>query len=472
MQWFSVIPQTLIKDGTYYRIFTERYLWTLGGSFRNVHFCINTDCIESFRERFPYVFNDADINYDFISCDNDAIKSTKELTIHTPLELYTYDSHATIEKLYKNGSALSLSNLMEECDGVVFKYNLDNIRLTIAEKCTKYIDLTSVIRTLKVRRDLIFQFEILIHRIASIEELKCSLASSLVAEAIELFPLVFSEEYDIVDCPVEDKEIDKEEERVNTNSINLIANQINEKLQGHTLFKADFKQNFLKFSFLNKMGERRILSILLCGDSGIGKTEFAKIASEVMFPEDTLVKINFGNYSTEGVLNSLIGSPTGYVGSEEGGELINKIITSKSRIILIDEFEKATPSVFNFFYELLEDGKFTDRHGIEHDLNGYVIVFTSNMTEKQYIRHIPDSLKSRFDMVYNFEDLPTEDKRKYIDSTTARLVVKLKQEFKIEVDIITITPQLDELIKYKNLRDMKRKIEDIVFGEFLKHYED
>ena len=84
--------------------------------------------------------------------------------------------------------------------------------------------------------------------------------------------------------------------------------------------------------------------------------------SQVIFPGEPLIKINFGNYSTEGVLNSLIGSPLGYIGSEEGGELINKIDTSKSKVILIDEFEKATPSVYNFFYELLEDGVFTDRN--------------------------------------------------------------------------------------------------------------
>ena len=78
--------------------------------------------------------------------------------------------------------------------------------------------------------------------------------------------------------------------------------------------------------------------------------------------------------------------------------LINKIKNSNSKIILIDEFEKATPSVYNFFYELLEDGMFTDRHGVAHNLDGYIIIFTSNMTEKQYQKHIPDSLKSRFDM--------------------------------------------------------------------------
>lgn len=177
---------------------------------------------------------------------------------------------------------------------------------------------------------------------------------------------------------------------------------------------------------LNELGERKILSIFICGKSGIGKTEFAKILSKNMYPNESLIKINFGNYSTEGVLNSLIGSPLGHVGSEEGGELINKINTSRSKVILIDEFEKANPSVYNFFYELLEDGKFTDRHGIEHDLDGYIIVFTSNINKGQYANFIPDSLKSRFDMVYEFGEIKESEKRLFIDRTAESLISRLK----------------------------------------------
>jgi len=275
------------------------------------------------------------------------------IEIHMPLDLYVYKNQATIKKLYKDGNAISLANLVEECESIIFKYSLENIGCTIAEKGIRYIDLSSIIKTLKLRRDLTFQFEILIHHIASANNVKYSLESGLVTEIIELFPLVFGEEQNIDDC-VDEAEISGEEpQRVDVDKVNLLVEQISEKLKGHIAFKDDFKHNLLKFTFLNKMNERKILSILLCGDSGIGKTEFAKIASSVIYPDEPLIKINFGNYSTEGVLNSLIGSPLGYYGSEEGGELINKIGTSKSKIILIDEFEKATPSVFNFFYRTI-----------------------------------------------------------------------------------------------------------------------
>lgn len=99
---------------------------------------------------------------------------------------------------------------------------------------------------------------------------------------------------------------------------------------------------------LQKLSVRKIFSVFLIGESGIGKTEFAKVLSKELYPNEELIKINFGNYSTEGVLNSLIGSPLGYIGSDEGEELITKLQNSRSKIILIDEFKKATHSVFNF----------------------------------------------------------------------------------------------------------------------------
>lgn len=216
------------------------------------------------------------------------------------------------------------------------------------------------------------------------------------------------------------------------------------------------------------MGERKIFSIFLTGKSGIGKTEFAKMLSETIYPSEKLIKINFGNYSNEGVLNSLIGSPLGYLGSQEGGELINKMKISKSKIILIDEFEKATPSVFHFFYELLEDGKFTDRHGVEHNMDGYIIIFTSNMSRKKYINDVPNPLKSRFDMVYCFVDLPKEEKKKFAIEIAQKLIEKIYKNTKIEIVFNSIENELYQLSEDNNLRSIKRKVEDVVIREYYK----
>lgn len=159
------------------------------------------------------------------------------------------------------------------------------------------------------------------------------------------------------------------------------------------------------------MKRKKIFSILLCGKSGIGKTEVGRILQKAMYPEEPPIKINFGNYSGKGSLWSLIGSPKGYMGSETGGELTNKITNSKSKIIIIDELDKADATIFNFFYEMLEDGQYTDLVGKVVDLDGYIVIFTANLDSSNFQEMIPEPLFSRFDMTYEFQQLTTEDKK-------------------------------------------------------------
>ena len=252
------------------------------------------------------------------------------------------------------------------------------------------------------------------------------------------------------------------------------SNKIQEavsNLIGHDLFKEDFVQKYKNFILLERIGVRKIFSVFLIGESGIGKTEFAKILSKSLYPDEELIKINFGNYSTEGVLNSLIGSPLGYVGSDEGGELIRKINSTKSKIILIDEFEKATPAVFNFFYELLEDGKFTDRRGVAHNLNSYTIVFTSNMTSQYYLQHLPASLRSRFDLLSDFQIPNLDEKRLFIQEQADSLVDKLNA---IKNTTYEISDELMRKIlnfsEENNLRHIKRLVQDAIAEDFRRKY--
>ena len=454
----------IVKDGVFYQVFTERYLYTLIDTFDDIHFCINYDYLDTFQQRFPYFFNENNINFYFH--EEETANNKTKIELHNNLPLYLYDNSTILKKIIPDNKLISLSNLIDECEGISFKYNIDRIFYTLEQEKIEYVDISSVVKTLKVRRDLTFLFEILIHQIMKLESLNLTLETSLYADILELFPLIFGETIKLEENETIEETISVKSTALDITLLNSQFEKINASLKGHSLFKQDFKQNLMKFAFLNKIGERKILSVLLCGDSGIGKTEFAKIVSNTLFPDEDLIKINFGNYSSEGVLNSLIGSPLGYIGSEEGGELINKIATSKSKVILIDEFERATPSVYNFFYELLEDGIFTDRHGVAHDLNEYIIVFTSNMTQSQYQKHIPNSLKSRFDMVYYFIDLPVDEKIKYISNTANKLISRLNQEFKTNLLYENIESKLNNLVGYNNLRDIKRKIEDIVFNEF------
>ena len=160
-----------------------------------------------------------------------------------------------------------------------------------------------------------------------------------------------------------------------------------------------------------------------CTTSGVGKTETALILSDLLAPGQPLPKINFGNYSSKDSLDSLIGSPRGYIGSKEG-ELTLKIEASESGAVLIDEFEKANPAVWSFFLDLLESGHFTDSQDAMHDLDGYAIVFTSNAPIEEVREKFPPELLSRFSLKARFAPLSTEDKqafvRRYIENVATK----------------------------------------------------
>lgn len=189
-----------------------------------------------------------------------------------------------------------------------------------------------------------------------------------------------------------------------------LLDQFANNLIGQDNFKDDFRKQVEIFRLFNSIGEQPILSLFLIGPSGVGKTETARILSKLLAPGEPLPKINFGNYSSKDSLNSLIGSPRGYMGSEEG-ELTMKIERSNSGVILIDEFEKGDSAVWSFFLDLLENGKFTDSQGEEHDLNGYTIVFTSNTPRADVREKFPPELLSRLNLKVDFAPLSDKEKK-------------------------------------------------------------
>ncbi|EAG7656078.1 ATP-dependent Clp protease ATP-binding subunit, partial [Listeria monocytogenes] len=183
--------------------------------------------------------------------------------------------------------------------------------------------------------------------------------------------------------------------------IKKLTTKISESLIGHDRFKEDLLELFLEFKMFNAIKENKVFSIFIMGDSGVGKTEVAKLLHKYLMGNKQVAKINFGNYSSQGALNSLIGSPRGYIGSENG-ELFDKIENSNVGVILIDEFEKATPEVFNYFLEILESGVATSMLGEEIELSGYIFIFTSNVSVSDYEKVFSPELRSRFNYVSSF----------------------------------------------------------------------
>ena len=243
--------------------------------------------------------------------------------------------------------------------------------------------------------------------------------------------------------------------------LDLFFSNFDARLYGHGRFKEEFKELVTSFRVFNKLGEHKILSLFLMGDSGIGKTEVARTIHKALGSQAKLAKINFGNYSSHDALNSLIGSPLGYIGSD-GGELLKRVNESDIGLILIDEFEKADNAVFNYFLDVLENGKIVNSQADEYDVNGYIIVFTSNITKENFKSKISPELRSRFDYKGVFNLLTDEDKKKFVHFRVNQIITKYREFVSADIpdrlhDVIVSEINVSQ---FKNMRDLNKKIKD------------
>jgi len=125
---------------------------------------------------------------------------------------------------------------------------------------------------------------------------------------------------------------------------------------------------------------RPIGSFLFCGPTGVGKTEMVKVLAEFLFASrESVVRIDMGEYTEKFSVTRLIGSPPGYVGYEEGGQLTEAVRRKPYSIVLLDELEKAHPDVLNVLLQLLDDGRLTDSKGVTVDFSNTLVVMTSNI---------------------------------------------------------------------------------------------
>lgn len=248
---------------------------------------------------------------------------------------------------------------------------------------------------------------------------------------------------------------------------------IQDGLVGNEKFKRRLEEELRKYRVFNKLGYQRIFSVLICGNSGIGKTEVARILTRSLAPDEPFIKINFGNYSDHNALSSLIGSPRGYIGSSKG-ELSEKLTNSRSKVILIDEFEKCDKQVQNFFLQLLEDGVFTDSLGRDYDLDKYIIVFTANLSADKITTKISPELLSRFNLKYSFSLLTDNEKETYIGNRVGRMLKDVQEELNIRVSPQKVSEIKDiDIKRYSNMRDINaelmKRISDVIYPELYKN---
>ncbi len=187
-------------------------------------------------------------------------------------------------------------------------------------------------------------------------------------------------------------------------------------------------------------------SFIFAGPSGVGKTELSKTLAEFLFgEEDALISLDMSEYSEKHTVSRLFGSPPGYVGYEEGGQLTEKVRRKPFSVVLFDEVEKAHPDIFNSLLQILEDGRLTDSQGRVVDFKNTVIIMTTNLGT----RDISKSVGLGFG---NAEDEKTSYER-----MKAKVNDELKNHFRPEflnrIDDIIVFHQLtqDEIVQIVDL---------------------
>ena len=199
--------------------------------------------------------------------------------------------------------------------------------------------------------------------------------------------------------------------------------------------------------------KRPIGSFLFLGPTGVGKTELSKALAECLFgDENAMIRIDMSEYMEPHSVSKLIGSPPGYVGFDEGGQLTEKIRRKPYAVILFDEIEKAHPDVMNMLLQILEDGRLTDSQGRTVNFKNTVIIMTSNIGA----RAITEKKSLGFTNQEEQKDLQKE-----YEETKKEVMQILKRELRPE-----FINRIDEIIVFHKLNDDEiSKIIDIMLNE-------
>ncbi|MDD6762506.1 MAG: ATP-dependent Clp protease ATP-binding subunit [Clostridiales bacterium] len=233
--------------------------------------------------------------------------------------------------------------------------------------------------------------------------------------------------------------------------------------------------------------KKRPVSFIFAGPTGVGKTELVKTIAEVMFNnEEALVRIDMSEYMEKHAVSKLIGSPPGYVGYDDAGQLTEKIRRKPYSVILLDEIEKAHPDVFNIFLQILDDGRISDSHGKVVNFENTIIVMTTNSgsefnanrtgfnrdtsvtmkdnVEKSLKQFFKPEFLNRIDDIVTFRPLEKPELKQIIDLMLNDIREKLEEK----KAGFTITDEAKDIILEKGYdaqygaRPLKRAIQSLI----------
>jgi ATP-dependent Clp protease ATP-binding subunit ClpC len=186
-------------------------------------------------------------------------------------------------------------------------------------------------------------------------------------------------------------------------------------------------------------------SFIFLGPSGVGKTELGRTLAEFLFgDEDAMVRIDMSEYMEKHSVSRLVGSPPGYIGYDEGGQLTEAVRRKPYSVLLLDEIEKAHPDVFNILLQILEDGRLTDSQGRTVDFRNAIVIMTSNVGAAQIAKNT--------EIGFTIGD---EDTGVTYDQMKTRIMSELKKVFRPE-----FLNRIDEVIVFHKLA--KDEIREIV----------
>lgn len=416
---------------------------------------------ESAMELLPLLFSDYKCYFEEDGEENSSSEETHEFKPYPRQKIYKYNNAQDLDTIirYAETNDIPIATFSRASGELRKEFEQFNKASQLA-----ILDLTSVSYAIEDNKALIYALE---QFLSILPNIKVIAQTSQIDVLLKYFPLFLDGQEPVCKLLPDLSGLgEKEPEEIkltkitnlNGGAFDAFINAFNHNLIGHNYFKERLRYALKNFIALNKAKEQTVLSIFLFGASGIGKTEVARLIANGLQNDCYLAKINFQNYSSQDALNSLIGSPAGYVGCNHG-ELSEKIQKSKVGVLLCDEFEKTTRPVFSFFLELLEEGRFTDSMAREYDMDGYVIIFTSNLlSEAEYKKAIPPELQTRFDLVCEFEEPTTAEKKAFLDLLLEMAKNKYSKQF-AEIEMTEDEKKKLYAFDYSSLsalRDIKR----------------